>query len=89
MPNLDGAAALAEIRSKDGPNQFVPILAFSADLSEGSIVEGFDGAVPKPLTPEGILVALTEVLVQQLDDPDVVDMWRATAGAEARAIWKS
>ena len=70
MPNLDGAAALAEIRSKDGPNQFVPILAFSADLSEGSIVEGFDGAVPKPLTPEGLLVALTEVLVQQLDDPD-------------------
>ena len=70
MPNLDGAAALAEIRSKDGPNQFVPILAFSADLSEGSIVEGFDGAVPKPLTPEGLLVALTEVLVRQVDDLD-------------------
>ena len=66
MPNLDGHAALAEIRSKDGPNQFVPILAFSADVSEGGFVEGFDGAVPKPLTPEGLLVALTEVLVEQL-----------------------
>jgi signal transduction histidine kinase len=65
MPRMDGATALREIRGRDGPNQFAPILAFSADVSEGALEGGFDGAVPKPITPEGLLVALTDILVAE------------------------
>ncbi len=53
MPVLDGRAALRALREAPGPNQFVPVLAFTADADvagEGDL-EGFDGLVRKPIEP--------------------------------------
>jgi PAS domain S-box-containing protein len=51
MPELSGEAALAEIRDTPGPNQDVPILAFTADADRDLLSgrHGFDGMVSKPI----------------------------------------
>jgi PAS domain S-box-containing protein len=52
MPGMDGHAALAKIRSCSGPNQEIPILAFSADAKFERLTSGahrFDDLVRKPL----------------------------------------
>jgi PAS domain S-box-containing protein len=53
MPVLDGRAALRALRETPGPNQDVPVLAFTADADlegEGDL-DGFDGLVRKPIQP--------------------------------------
>ena len=53
MPVLDGRAALRALREVPGPNQDVPVLAFTADADlegEGDL-DGFDGLVRKPIQP--------------------------------------
>jgi len=53
MPVLDGRAALKALRRTPGPNQDVPVLAFTADADlegEGDL-DGFDGLVRKPIQP--------------------------------------
>ncbi|WP_293345253.1 PAS domain S-box protein [Phenylobacterium sp.] len=53
MPVLDGRAALRALRGTPGPNQDVPVLAFTADADlegEGDL-DGFDGLVRKPIQP--------------------------------------
>jgi len=53
MPVLDGRAALRGLRQTAGPNQYVPVLAFTADADvegEGDL-DGFDGLVRKPIQP--------------------------------------
>ena len=53
MPVLDGRAALKALRETAGPNQDVPVLAFTADADvagEGDLA-GFDGLVRKPIQP--------------------------------------
>ena len=65
MPGLDGPGAAARIRAEPGPNQDVPILAFSADadLAGGDgVPAGFDGVVRKPIAPAGLLAALSQRL---------------------------
>jgi PAS domain S-box-containing protein len=53
MPVLDGRAALRALRAAPGPNQDVPVLAFTADADvEGDgDLDGFDGLVRKPIQP--------------------------------------
>lgn len=62
MPTMDGATAMSLIRSKDGPNQDVPMLAFTADLSEASVgeIELFDGVVAKPIVAADMVATLVE-----------------------------
>ncbi|HEX4180995.1 MAG TPA: ATP-binding protein [Caulobacteraceae bacterium] len=62
MPDLDGPAAAARIRAEDGPNQRIPILAFSADVdmsAHEADASDFDGVVRKPITPLDLIAALS------------------------------
>ena len=65
MPRMDGAAALAAIRQAPGPNQNMPVLAFSADgmmdLNE-AVSRGFQGQVRKPTTPAELLRAVLQAI---------------------------
>jgi PAS domain S-box-containing protein len=51
MPGVSGTDALGEIRDTPGPNQDVPILAFTADADLNLLgsEHGFDGLVSKPI----------------------------------------
>ncbi len=53
MPRLDGPGAALRIRNEDGPNQNVPILAFTAEFDieryGEHAVRAFDGVVQKPI----------------------------------------
>ena len=67
MPRLDGRGALVRLRSEPGPNQAVPVLAFTADadLAGEHDLDGFDGLVRKPLQPlemYGTIAAVTQWL---------------------------
>ena len=61
MPGQDGHAALAAIRSRPGPNQHMPVLAFSADGmldAAGAARAGFQGVIRKPTSPGDLMRAL-------------------------------
>jgi PAS domain S-box-containing protein len=78
MPDLDGRAALAAIRREPGPNQHMPILAFSADATMGpggAAFAGFQGVVRKPISPADLLHAL----LRALDDEAAEDGGRYDA----------
>ena len=60
MPGLDGRATLKRLRVEPGPNQDVPVLAFTADADvegEGDLA-GFDGLVRKPIQPLEMYAAI-------------------------------
>jgi signal transduction histidine kinase/CheY-like chemotaxis protein len=72
MPRLDGVGAVARIRSRPGPNQSTPILAFTAD-AESAFDErlkalGFQGAVAKPLEPGALIASLANALAVKAPD---------------------
>jgi len=60
MPGLSGIDALCEIRDTPGPNQDVPILAFTAetDLNLLDLDHGFDGLVSKPIMAVDLVEAV-------------------------------
>ena len=60
MPELDGPEVLACLRSGDGPNQSVPVLAFTAEADEfpTHVAAGFDGLVAKPIIPAHAVAAI-------------------------------
>ena len=64
MPRLDGRGALAAIRLDAGPNQHMPVVAFSAegamDAAECAL-QGFQGVVRKPTSRDALLTALIRV----------------------------
>ena len=63
MPGMSGAQAARSIRDLPGPNQFVPILAFSADAqTESDQFLGFDGLVSKPIILSDLLQTIAECL---------------------------
>ncbi len=65
MPGLDGRAATAAIRREPGPNQHMPVLAFSADgIMDLSAPENqcFQGVVLKPTSPSDLFRALLRVM---------------------------
>jgi PAS domain S-box-containing protein len=53
MPQVDGREALRRLREQPGPNQAVPVLAFTADaeVGDGAGLEAFDGVIRKPIDP--------------------------------------
>ena len=63
MPVMDGAEALSRLRATDGPNQNVPVLAFTADTSDSALDEGggFDGVVGKPIVAAEFVSELERV----------------------------
>ncbi|WP_332770892.1 PAS domain S-box protein [Phenylobacterium sp.] len=63
MPGLDGPATLARIRQAPGPNQDVPILAFSADADLQRFTQlGFDGVIAKPIDPMTLITAIAQAV---------------------------
>jgi CheY-like chemotaxis protein len=62
MPNVDGVGALAAIRASKGPNDSIPILAFTADADSTSAdrlrTVGFQGVVSKPVEPAALIEAV-------------------------------
>ncbi len=77
MPGIGGRAAAAEIRRGGGPNQDVPILAFSADsdVREDGLAGSrlFDGQVAKPVSPQQLLNALRRAV---FDEPATIEKVR-------------
>ncbi|CAN5357461.1 hypothetical protein BH10PSE4_BH10PSE4_37800 [soil metagenome] len=60
MPGLSGVDALREIRAAPGPNQNVPILAFTADADrDGLDHQEFDGRVSKPILAMDLVRAIS------------------------------
>jgi CheY-like chemotaxis protein len=80
MPGLDGYGALARIRHEPGPNQHVPIFAFTADGKDTVDCprHGFDGVIEKPISA----AALVSALIQATDWREPED--EAEAGYAAR-----
>ena len=62
MPGLSGPETLERLRSRPGPNQHIPILAFSADadLADGSLGGGFDDLILKPISPRDLIIAMVK-----------------------------
>ena len=59
MPGLGGADAAGRIRTQEGPNRTIPILAFSADIKDGAAASyPFDGSVSKPISPKHLVASL-------------------------------
>ena len=62
MPVLDGRGALQRIRAEPGPNQYAPILAFTAD-GDGVVngqADGFDGVIAKPVSAADMLATIMQ-----------------------------
>jgi CheY-like chemotaxis protein len=74
MPGVSGTDALCEIRDTPGPNQDVPILAFTADADHGLLGpdHGFDGLVSKPIMAAD-LVEVVDRCTRWNGAPDDVD----------------
>ncbi len=66
MPRLDGLAALRLIRSRPGPNDATPILAYTADANPEETLRltrlGFDAVVSKPIELSALMAAIATAL---------------------------
>ena len=64
MPGMNGPEVLAAIRAGDGPNQNVPILAFTADGDPARLTRdcGFDGVIRKPIVVAEMYAAIGAAL---------------------------
>ena len=62
MPDADGRSVRDRLREVPGPNCAIPVLAYTAEVpSWAELMEaGFDGLVPKPVSPESLLRAVAE-----------------------------
>jgi len=61
MPDVDGPEVLRRLRATSGPNQHIPVLAFTAEppLAGAKVLDGFDGLVGKPIDIEELASALS------------------------------
>ena len=66
MPGLDGLTSFARIRALPGAAGQVPVIAMTADATEGQrrryLDAGLNGYVSKPLSPEALSTAITAAL---------------------------
>ena len=65
MPRLGGVEAARAIRAGGGPNDGVPILAFTAQRNGGALDPMFAGVIDKPIQ----LASLQTAIVQALEGP--------------------
>lgn len=86
MPGLNGWQATAAIRREPGPNQHMPILAFTADgmMDSGEAgLSGFQGLIRKPTSPADMLLTLLRAVAdeQEAHEPGVEDGTRCAAAS--------
>ena len=71
MPELDGRETTRRIRSGNGPNAAVPVIAVTADTAPEDIAACTDAGmtyfVPKPITPPMLLGAINHVMAMAQD----------------------
>src|SRR6185436_1137815 len=60
MPGMNGHKTLQRMRSDPGPNQDIPVLAFTADadVAGAGDLDAFDGVVRKPIAPLAMYVTI-------------------------------
>ena len=79
MPVLDGYAATAEIRRREGNSHHTPIIALTANAMTGDaekcFASGMDDYLSKPFEPdaleEKIIFWLSTKLSELMDDPSI------------------
>jgi CheY-like chemotaxis protein/two-component sensor histidine kinase len=72
MPDLDGHAALAAIRSLESPAAATPVVAVSArgeEARQEALDRGFDGYVAKPIDPAALFTAI-EAATRRAREPN-------------------
>lgn len=63
MPDIDGVAVARHIRGHAGPNQSVPLIAYTADVDGGLLAESggpFDARLTKPIRAAELLALLLQ-----------------------------
>ena len=77
MPEMDGREATRRIRAMEGPNQFVPIIAVTADTEEDDKTAcrdaGMTAFVGKPIDPAKLLNTVIEAVNSAADAADEAD----------------
>ena len=65
MPVMDGVEATRRLRSMDGPNARVPVIALTANVMEDQCrtyrAAGMNAEVPKPIDPQRLLAVIAEL----------------------------
>ncbi|MDP3489240.1 MAG: ATP-binding protein [Phenylobacterium sp.] len=72
MPRLSGPEVLMRLRSEDGPNQNVPVVAFTAgsDIDRLDDAHSFNGLVHKPIAP----LELIETIISSVNGHNRLSM---------------
>ncbi|MFN8491426.1 MAG: response regulator transcription factor [Caldilineaceae bacterium] len=84
MPYMDGLTCLAQIRTMSPPTRVLLMTAYSDEAMIQSVVTaGADGLLLKSDAPEQIILAIRQVMANQLVFPASVRRWLFTAGAPA------
>ncbi len=68
MPGLDGMATLQLLRQTAGRNAHIPVIAMTADTTEGHqhtyVAAGIDGYIAKPILPQKLAAELQRVMAE-------------------------
>ena len=75
MPGMNGVETLHAIRARPGPNQWTPMVAFTASTGDedrhAMLSQGFDSFASKPIEPRTLIGAMVDALTR----PDhIVDL---------------
>jgi PAS domain S-box-containing protein len=74
MPKMDGPSVLAAIRAEPGPNDNIPILAFTADADAATAervgAQGFQGMVSKPVEPASLIQAVLAAVAVEVEEDE-------------------
>lgn len=73
MPGMSGIEALQRLRGAAGPNQFIPVIALTADVASGGreryIDFGFDDQASKPIQLNVLMETMSRVLAGATSAP--------------------